>query len=142
MDSPALHCAATGIMVTLWNLTNGLIHPTQVLLNNQGIQYGSYLTRFVIGQPGSTSASTIYTVSNGYLFGIPTMNGAINLGISGAQIQLSQATINSLLAGVWQDYLATDDSGNLWVLDGGIKQEVPASFVGMGGWLNANCFRQ
>ena len=57
------------------------------------------------------------------------MNGAINLGISGSQAQLSQTTINSMSVGIWQGYLATDDSDNLWVLDGGVKQQVPSSLI-------------
>jgi hypothetical protein len=129
IDRATRYCASSNTMITLWNLTAGLTHPSQLLLNSLNIQDGGTLTQFVIGQAGQPSAGTLYTVTNGHLLGIESMANALNLGYNGGMIQLDQTTINAMATGVWQGYLATDDSGNLWVLDGGIKQQVPSSLV-------------
>ena len=124
-------------MITLWNLTAGVIHPSQLLLNGLNIQDGGALSRFVIGLTGQPSAGTLFTVANGQLLGIKSIDNAINLGYNGSMIQLSQSTINTLGTGVWQGYLATDGSGNVWVLDGGAKRSI-ANNQAISAWEGSN----
>jgi hypothetical protein len=138
VDNQALYCAPSNAMISLWGLLNNVIHPSQTLLNNQNLASGQFLTRFVSGLPGQLSAGTLYTISNGQIYGIKSINDALNLGYNGSGVlYLSQSTISPLFTGIWQGYSATDDSGNTWVLDGGVKRNI-SSQNNITAWAGSN----
>ncbi len=137
LDSLTTHCAYSNSIISLWNLTNGVVHPSQNLLNNQGVVSGVGLSRFVSGAIGSVSSGTIYTIANGTLYGITSMDDALNLGFTGSFIRLSQSTITSLPVNIWQGYLASDSNGAIWILDGGLRRPILSS-QDVTNWVGSN----
>jgi hypothetical protein len=130
-------CADLSQLVTMWGF-GPVIHPSQALLDSQGLYNSTPLTPFVAGDSGQQYSGTIYTVARGKLLGISNLNAAYNLGITNWPIiHLDDYTINSLLANkVWQGYLAYDSNNNIWVLDGGQKRELTSTY--QTDWLNTN----
>lgn len=130
-------CANQSQLVTMWGF-GAVIHPSQVLLDSQGISNSTPLTPFVMGDPGQQNSGTIYTIAKGKLLGISNPNAAYNLGIANwPVIHLDDYTINSLSSNnVWQGYLAYDSNNNIWVLDGGQKRELTSTY--QSDWLNSN----
>jgi hypothetical protein len=66
------------------------------------------------------------------------MNAALNLGITNFPvINLDSYTMNKLMSSqIWQGYLATDNSGTTWVLDGGSKHALPSQY--QSSWVGSN----
>jgi len=127
VDSRNYYCAEDPQTLANWQLNVGAIKPSQQLVSYL-LNQAQPLSSFIMGKSGQQFANTVFTVAGGSLFGIRTIDNAFNLGYTGTSIQLDQTTISSLLSSQpWQGYLATDSSGNLWVLDGGVKREVPSS---------------
>jgi hypothetical protein len=131
IDSSTSYCAGQPGVITAWNLLSNIVHPSNLLLANEQIGNGGGLPLF------ASYGSTIYTAAQGKLWGITSPSSAANLGFNGWAVPLSQTTVNALANPLpWQGYLATDDSGNLWVLDGGYRRLVLSPYTS--DWLGSN----
>jgi hypothetical protein len=130
------YCAGSSAMVTMWNLQSATMRPSQVLLNSQGLTNVT-LSPFA-GSSSGTYSGTLFTAAGGKLYGIPSYNAALNLGVGNWPIDnLDTFTISNLLKNqTWQGYLATDSSGNDWVIDGGVKHAISSTY--QSAWVGSN----
>lgn len=125
IDHSTRQCAGSTAMIWLWGLTESNFKPTQSLLDEWHITDSGLLQRFATSVGGS---GTVYTVAKGNLLGIKSMNNAKNLGYAGTTSQLSANTIAVLHSGTWQGYLAQDDNGGYWTLDGGVRRKIASPY--------------
>ncbi len=134
----ASYCAGNAALLTMWSFGNkNVIKPSQQLLNYLNFDNLS-LSPFVSSLAGQTYSGTIFAMAKGQLIGISTIYNGLNLGLANYPVvKLDSYTMSSLMSNkVWQGYLAEDDNGNIWVLDGGIKHSLPSQY--QSAWVGSN----
>jgi hypothetical protein len=132
------YCAIQAPLITMWGfLGSDMIYPSQKLLDYLNL-LNLRLSPFASGQSGQTYGGTIYISTAGKLMGIPTIAGALNLGLANYPVMtLDSFTMSQFIAShIWQGYLSTDGNGNTWVLDSGTKHSLTSQFSSA--WIGSN----
>ncbi len=129
VDSGNYYCANSSNVLSNWQLYNSYVKPSQPMISELLTQ-GAPLSNFVSGKQGQQYGFTVFTVNNGQLYPIATLPDANNLGYGSNSTSLDQSTISNLISSnIWQGYLAQDNSGNIWILEGQYKFLVPTNLV-------------
>lgn len=130
------YCAEQFNMIYVWDLLNGVVHPSNYLLSYLNIPRSGALSSFVSAKEGQSYSSNVFSMMDGSLRYITTPAALANLGFTGSITRISAANIDSVKSGITSGYLYKTPDGKVWVVDGGKKREVTSDYTS--NWTSAS----